>query len=417
MIQSFKMAMKSIASNKMRSFLTILGIVIGVVAIVVLVAIAQGTNAQVTSNIENMGTNLLTVNIRTNRENPLTLDMLQEFCEDEAISAASPMITQTGTAKAGIVSYEDGTIQGVSPSYLEIRGLSLLSGRFITQPDMDNRSYVSVLGAEAATEMFGTLSCVGETFTINGYRFTVVGVLKEKGSTSSGSSDNQIILPFTLAQRLYQQSSITNFYVSASSAQQVTAAEYAVTDKLYTLFNQDSDSYNVYNQTDMLETLSDTTQTLTLMLGGIAAISLLVGGIGIMNIMLVSVSERTREIGIRKAIGAARKNILLQFLIEAFAVSLIGGILGLILSFVGILFIGPALSMNLTVSPFIALIAIGFSIVIGVIFGLYPANKASKPPPHRSSSLRWVNHKQQAPIHGACCLFLKIYCAYCKFLL
>ena len=377
-IQSWKMAWKSIAGNKMRSFLTILGVVIGVVAIVVLVAIAQGANAQVTSSIENLGTNLLTVNINSRRTNPITSAGLEELSQSESIAAVAPILTTSGTAKAGIVTYDEGSIQGTVPGYEEIRGLSLASGRFLTQPDIDNRSMVAVLGSEAAEEMFGTTDAVGETFTMNGYTFSVVGVLEEKGSTSSGSSDNQIIIPFSLAERLFNQKGISTFYVSASSASQVTAAEYAVTDYLDGLFDGDSDQYSVYNQTDMLSTLSETTETLSLMLGGIAAISLLVGGIGIMNIMLVSVSERTREIGIRKAIGASRGNILSQFLIESLAVSFLGGLLGLGIALIAVAVLGPALEMEMVVSIPVALLAIGFSVLIGVIFGLYPANKASK---------------------------------------
>ena len=377
-IQSWKMAWKSIAGNKMRSFLTILGVVIGVVAIVVLVAIAQGANVQVTSSIENLGTNLLTVNINSRRTNPLTSAGLDELSQNDSIAAVAPILTTSGTAKAGIVTYDEGSIQGTVPGYEEIRGLSLASGRFLTQPDIDNRSMVAVLGSEAAEEMFGTTDAVGETFTMNGYTFSVVGVLEEKGSTSSGSSDNQIIIPFSLAERLFNQKGISTFYVSASSADQVTAAEYAVTDYLDGLFDGDSDQYSVYNQTDMISTLSETTETLTLMLGGIAAISLLVGGIGIMNIMLVSVSERTREIGIRKAIGASRGNILSQFLIESLAVSFLCGLLGLGIALIAVAVLGPALEMEMVVSIPVALLAIGFSVLIGVIFGLYPANKASK---------------------------------------
>jgi putative ABC transport system permease protein len=186
-----------------------------------------------------------------------------------------------------------------------------------------------------------------------------------------------ILIPFTLAERMFSQRGISSFYVSAASSGDVRTAQEAVTAYLKTVFSTSS-QYSVYNQTEMLSTLSETTATLTLMLGGIAAISLLVGGIGIMNIMLVSVSERTREIGIRKAIGAARGNILSQFLIEALVVSLMGGLIGLCIAAAACYFLGPMLDMTLTISPVVSMIAIGFSVFIGVIFGLYPANKASK---------------------------------------
>lgn len=377
-IQSIKMAFKSIAGNKMRSFLTVLGVVIGVVAIVMLVAIAQGANSAVASSIEGLGTNLLTVNIRTQRYNPVSMEGLAELEQQPSIARVAPLITTSGTAKAGVTTYSDGSIQGTIPGYDEIRNMTLASGRFLTQPDVDNRSMVAVLGSEAAEELFGTTRAVGESFTVSGYTFSVVGVLDSEGSSTTGSNDNQIIIPFTLAERIFFQKGITSFYVSANGADDVTAAQYATTDYLNGLFNDDTDAYTIFNQTSMLETLSETTAVLTMMLGGIAGISLLVGGIGIMNIMLVSVSERTREIGIRKAVGAARSNILTQFLIEALAVSLLGGLLGLIIAWGGLAILGPALDMTLSVSPSIALAAIGFSVVIGVVFGLYPANKASK---------------------------------------
>ncbi len=375
--QSLKMALKSISGNKMRSFLTILGVVIGVVAIVVLVAIAQGANAAVVSRIESMGTNLISVNIRARWRNPITLDDLQNLSKAAGIAYVAPTVNVSGTVKAGVNTYDDGTIQGTTPGYEQIRNYNVQLGRFLREPDIDNRSFVAVIGTEAATEMFGTVDAVGETFSLNGYTFTIVGVLEEMGTTIAGSGDNQIIIPFTLAERLFSQRGITNFYVSATSSTEVSTAQESVTSYLKTVFSTTS-QYSVYNQTEMLSTLSETTATLTLMLGGIAAISLLVGGIGIMNIMLVSVSERTREIGIRKAIGAARGNILTQFLIEALVVSLMGGILGLSIATAACFFLAPVLNMTLTVSPMVSAIAIGFSVFIGVVFGLYPANKASK---------------------------------------
>ena len=378
MLQSFKMALKAIGGNKMRSFLTVLGVVIGVVAIVVLVAIAQGTNASVVSSIESMGTNMLSVSINAKRTNPITLDNLSELAQDESIAYVAPYTRVSGTIKAGVTTYDDGQMIGTTQGYDAIRGYELSRGRFITQPDLDNRIFVAVLGSEAATEMFGKTDAVGETFSINGYTFTVVGVLEANGSDSTGSQDNQIFIPYTLAQRLSNMTRISSFYVSAVSSDEIYFAQAAVESYLQKIFPTTYSQYSVYNQTEMLSTLNETTATLTLMMGGIAAISLLVGGIGIMNIMLVSVSERTREIGIRKAIGASRGNILLQFLIEALVVSLLGGLLGLLISLGAISLMGPVLDMTLSVSPTVAGAAIGFSVLIGVVFGIYPANKASR---------------------------------------
>ena len=377
--QSLRMAVKSIAGNKMRSFLTILGIIIGVISIVVLVAIGQGANDSVSSSIESLGTNLLTVNIDSQRKSPVTIGELDALLyENGSIADVAPAITQTATAKAGANTYEDGTVIGTGPGFSAVRNLTVSGGRFLKQPDLTNRSFVAVLGVEAADALYGTRDVLGRSFRMNGYDFSVVGLLAKQGSDAAGSNDNRIIIPFTLAERLFRSPGIRTFFVSASSPDTVDLAEATLTNYLDSAFDHDDSLYTVYNQTDLLSALDEALSTLTMMLGGIAAISLLVGGIGIMNIMLVSVSERTREIGIRKAVGARRRDILTQFLIEALAVSVLGGLLGLLFSYFILQILSPLLEMPLAISAGIAELALGFSMVIGVAFGLYPANKASK---------------------------------------
>ena len=380
--QSFKMAVKAIAGNKMRSFLTILGVVIGVVAIVVLVSIGQGANSSVVESIEGMGTNLITANINARRMNPIDLDSLNELAQNEAISYVAPIASVSGTVKACTTTYDDGVVQGTTPGYESIRNWTVAEGRFLQQPDIDNRSFVAVIGSEAATEMYGTTHAVGETFSLNGYTITVVGVLAEVGSSASGSNDNQILIPFTLAQRLSNQTSISSFYVSAASSAQVEQAQAAVEsylEKAFENYNTRSfgTQYSVFNQTEMLSTLSETTNTLTLMLGGIAAISLLVGGIGIMNMMLVSVTERTSEIGLRKALGARPRSIQVQFLMESIILSLLGGLIGVVLGLMVSMLLASLMDIAFVLSPGAIALGVGFSLAVGVVFGWAPARKAS----------------------------------------
>lgn len=377
-LQSFRMAFSSIAGRKMRSFLTMLGIIIGTIAVVVLVSLVSGATSSVTSSIESLGSNLLTVNITSSRYLPLSLQDVENIAaENENISATAAKISQSGTVKAGSTTYS-ASIIGTVPAYQDLSALTLARGRFLKTPDLDNNSAVAILGYEAADELFGRQDVVGETVSIGGRSFLVVGVLEESGQTVMGSNDSAVIIPYTLAQRLYHVSGVSSFYAAAADAGNVDAAEAALDQVLLAHFRQDEDAYTVFNQTSILETMSSVTDTLSLLLGGIAGISLLVGGIGIMNIMLVSVIERTREIGIRKAVGASRGSILMQFLIEALVLSLLGGLIGLGISYLIVWGLSAVLQASYTVPAYIVMISLGFSIFVGVIFGLYPANKASK---------------------------------------
>ena len=377
MLQSFRMAFSSILSNKMRSFLTMLGIIIGVMAVVVLISLVNGATTSVTSEIEGLGTNLLTVTVRSQAAQGLTPQDIKGFAEQfDSIRATAPSLSQPVTARNGSKTF-DATVQGTTAAYDTIGGLSLASGRFLKSPDNDNQSAVAVVGVDVADELFGTQKILGESITVNGRKLLIVGVL-EKGTSTFGGDDEKIIIPFSLAQRMFQQKNVQTFYAAAESSETVDAAEADLTNALLRFFRQDEDAFSILNQAAILDTMDSILGTLSLLLGGIAGISLLVGGIGIMNIMLVSVAERTREIGIRKAIGAGRKRILLQFLIESLVISILGGLIGLLVSWLILRLAGALANMSFAMTPDVIILAFGFSVFIGVVFGLYPANKASK---------------------------------------
>ena len=349
-MQAISMAFKAIAGNKIRAFLTMLGVIIGVVSVTVLIAIGQGTTSVVTDSISSMGTNLLTVSIQTRR-----VGMFGFGDSGRSNNARGTVILKL----ADIVALEEEeSIQSVSP---------VVSGNLTVKAGSTNTT----------ASIMGNTNVVGNTLHIDGRKFQIVGVLESKGTSMSGSADETLILPFTLAQRMLDSTTISSIYISATDSAAVDEAQTVVENFLYKKYQDDS-TYSVMNQTQMLEMINETTGTLSLMLGGIAGISLLVGGIGIMNIMLVSVTERTREIGIRKAIGAKRRNILMQFLIESVVISGLGGLLGLALGYLLMQALSGVLGMELTMSLGVAQLAIGFSMGVGVIFGLYPANKASK---------------------------------------
>ena len=379
--QGFKMAFASIFSNKMRSFLTMLGIIIGVFSVTVLIALGQGATSEVTESISSMGSNLVTVNIMSRRNYDITMEDISALSESDNIEAISPYVATQATVKAGNENM-DATVEGITPAYLDIRSYAVAAGRGFIRNDLDRRFRVAIIGTDIADELFNTRDVVGKTFNITGVEFTVIGVLEEAGTSMMGSDDEHIFVPLTTGQRLMRNTQIRTIYASAADETTVDGAiadiEGFLRRTLKSTPDTEDQDWMIFDQSSLLDTVNQATATLTAMLGGIAAISLLVGGIGIMNIMLVSVTERTREIGIRKSIGAKRRDILFQFLIEAVILCVLGGILGILLGGLVIRILGNILEISASMSANVVSLAVGFSMVVGLIFGLYPANKASK---------------------------------------
>ena len=382
-LQSIKMAWSAIISSKMRSFLTMLGIIIGVMALVVMVSLVDGAASSVTNEIEKLGNDMLSVTIRDSKGNPLYLNDLNKLDTEDTIGQVAPVGTLNATGK---YAYTDAslTVYGTTAAYYDIQGLDLASGRFLKTTDVDNSSYVVVLSYDVAIELFGREDIIGENMSINGRSFLVVGLLEVDDSImSSMISGLTAYVPYTVQSRMAGQPHVTSFSVSATDTNNINATEEVLNRSMMKRFDQDEDAFSIINMSSIADAMDTVTGALTLLLGGIAAISLLVGGIGIMNIMLVSVTERTREIGIRKAIGAGRGSIMMQFLIEALVISVLGCIFGLLLSWVILQIVsivaGDLMSFNISID--VVALAVGFSSAIGLIFGLYPANKAAKKHP------------------------------------
>ena len=389
MILSLKMALRSISTNKMRAILTMLGIIIGVMALVVLVSLVSGATTSVTDTISGLGSNLLTVTIEDDKGKPVTMDTLKEWVKSESdIGQIAPYISDSLTGRADS---ESGTftVYGTTPEYYEIQSLQLEMGRWLKTADNSNSSYVCILNDSAAEEIIGYADCVGQAISLNNVKFTIVGVLSDsqKSLTSVFSSSSRVAyVPYESLIRLSETASaeVTTFYVSAAEGSTVEAAESAITRILMDRFDQDEDAFETTTQDALEDTMSSVTSMLTVMLGGIAAISLVVGGIGIMNIMMVTVTERTREIGIRKAIGASRGTILLQFLMEAVVQCMMGCCLGIFLSWAVLQIVNTvvvSLNMTFQLNLTVVFLAVGFCFIIGIVFGMYPANKAAKMKP------------------------------------
>ena len=368
------LSLKAIVNNKMRSFLTMLGIIIGVMAGVILVSITQGATTGITDSISSMGSQQISASI-TGEDASVTAEQVEELTAYSSISAVAPTITESKTVKKNS-NKGNYSIVGVTPSYFSVLDLDIQRGRKIAESDDEWNTKVCVIGTDVATDLFGTWDAVDGTIIIGDSVYKVVGVLEEQGSSMSGSDDKKILIPYSTASKMTGQKNVGSFYIKAADEDSVDTAISLVNSFLLQL-TRDEDAFEVRNQSDVLDTMSEVKNTMSLLLAGIAAISLLVGGIGIMNIMLVSVSERTREIGIRKAVGAKRRHIMTQFLCEACILSVVGGVIGLVISFGAVELYKLIASANVNMNWGVGFAAIAFCAVIGVLFGGYPAAKAS----------------------------------------
>ena len=386
--QSLRMAVKSISGNKLRAFLTMLGIIIGVMALVILVSLVNGATSTVTDTISSLGTNLLTVTVSDDKGQPISLSDLAEFSETDGIGQTAAWQSESAVGKYGSTA-ETVQLYGTTAAYYNIQGLNMLLGRYIKSADVENASNICVINENAAQELIGYSDCIGEEISLNGIKFKVVGVLEDNDDSLTAvfsSNSLAVYIPYTSLVRLSSSvsSKITSFYVSAEADGTTAEAESAMYSILYERFAQDEDAFEIDTQDALEDTMSSVTSILAILLGGIAGISLIVGGIGIMNIMLVTVTERTREIGIRKAIGASRGVILQQFLLESVVLCMLGCAIGIFLSWGTLRIISvvvASLDLTFKMNGAVVLIAVLFCFIIGVGFGLYPANKAAKMKP------------------------------------
>lgn len=392
---TIKIALRSLRTNKMRSILTSLGIIIGVSAVIIMLSIGEGAKARITKDIEATGSNILTVmsgaatsgGVRSAGGSQPTLtikdsEAILKYCP--SVKAVSPLVSETKQIVYSNRNWST-TVRGVMPEYLEINKWEISSGRNLTAEDARNAAKTAIIGNTTAENLFGDLDPVNRTVRIGGVPFKVVGLLASKGQNSMGmDQDDTVFITVTTAQRkLFGTSfpgSVRQINVQSTDADTLNSAEDEIKSLLrerHRLGKTEEDDFTIRNFTQMLETVKSATNTMTMLLMSIASVSLLVGGIGIMNIMLVSVTERTREIGIRSAIGATAKDIRLQFLTEALILSFAGGLIGVFAGVSLSLLLGALTTMNIVISPVSIVVSFAFSGITGIIFGWYPAYKAS----------------------------------------
>lgn len=379
-MSSLKMAVNSIFANKLRTFLTMLGVIIGVASVIVAVGFAKGSTSSITSSIEGTGTNLITITLMGRRTSSIKYnDVAEKLDTLEGIDGYTPVLSSNIYLKNKDKESFSTSCVGANSDYATIQDKTIQEGRFLTSFDVDGKLNVAVIGTYVKNEVFGEdEEAIGNYIKINGHKFKVVGILTETASSEEDSDDDTVIIPYTVMQRvLGLGNNVSTVMMRATGYENTDNIVNQTKNLLYELY-QNENYYRVTSMEAMLETLNSITGTLMIVLGGIAAISLVVGGIGIMNIMIVSVTERTREIGIRKAIGAKRINILIQFLIESLIITGIAGMIGIGIACGIIAIIGKIGLVPAVYSVDWMIIGFGSSLAIGVIFGIFPAYKAAK---------------------------------------
>lgn len=376
---SIKMSWSNIISNKIRSFLTILGIIIGVASIIALITIVQGATDEVENQISGLGADKITVQAYgTPLKQGLSEVDLQALNMIENVKGVSPTISSKTSIAANGITKTEITVEGKNEVFFKVDDKLIKHGRAFNIFDMYEETKVAIIGSSLNEELFFGLDPIGETILINGSTFTVVGILDKSSDFSFSSTNKVVVIPYTTAMKTIGSRNISNVDLFMSDSDESDIIMNDIKRVLNAAFNYKDNSYFVFNMEDIINTIGDITGMLKLLLAGIASISLVVGGIGIMNMMLVSVTERTSEIGLRKALGAEPNSIQLQFILEAIFLSIFGGILGLLLgmliAYVASIFIG----FSLVISIYTIILAIGFSAVVGIVFGFMPARKASR---------------------------------------
>lgn len=384
MLQSFSLALKSIWGNKMRSFLTMLGIIIGVAAVIILVGLVNGQMSYMTESFASMGTNQISVRLTNLSTRSVDVDDMYEFYEEnhQYFDKMSPTAAVTGTVKYGNESMSSTAITGVSEDYLELKTQKLTEGRFIQYSDITSRQKVCVIGYFLAQDLYGgAAKALDETIKINGEAYKIIGVVERQTSESDaveeGGSDDFIYLPYSTAMKLSRNGTINNYVFTTLNADDTGTVKTLLENYLYSVFKNE-DLYTITAMSELLDSLDSMIAMMSALLGGIAGISLLVAGVGVMNIMLVSVTERTREIGVRKSLGAKRSTIMRQFVIEAAVTSSIGGVIGIILGCGLTGLIGTLMGMSAVPTLSSILISFSVSVGIGLLFGYMPASRAAK---------------------------------------